>query len=69
MTILDRPFDNHDRIMQTPLHLGDELLRPAPQDQGTGFCLGALFKQVEALSTDLLLLESPTLPKMVRFDI
>lgn len=55
--VLDRAPDDLNRVVQTPLHLGDELLRSAAEDQGARARLRAPFKEVVPLGADLLLLK------------
>lgn len=44
--------------MQAPLHLCDELLRPAAENHRRRLCLGAALKDVEALAANLHLVEA-----------
>ena len=67
--VLDRPFDDHDGIVQTALDLGDELLGPAPQHQGASLGFGTAFEEVEALAANLSLLEALAPAQMLRLDV
>ena len=69
LVVLDSPLDDHDRIMQTPLHLANKLLRPSPQQQRARHRLPAPLKQVEPLPTNLPLLKALTAPEVLRPDI
>ena len=55
--VLDRAPDDLNRVVQTPLHLRDELLGPAAEDQSARARLRAPFKEVVPLGADLLLLK------------
>lgn len=67
--ILDRALNDHNGIMQTSLHLGDELLGSTPKNERARLCLGATLKEVETLATNLPLFEPLASAKMVGLDI
>lgn len=55
--------------MQTPLHLGDKLLRPAPQQQGTRPGALTVLENVEPLAADLAFLEFPAGAEVLVFNV
>lgn len=67
--VLGRPTDDHDRVVQTALDLGDELLGAAAEDERA--CLGrrAVLEQVEPLAADLPLLEPPARAEVLGPDV
>lgn len=67
--VLDRPLDNHDGIVQTPLDLGNKLLRTTTQQQRTRLGALAVLENVEPLPANLPLLESATRTEVLVFDI
>ena len=67
--IPNRSLHDHDGVVQTSLHLGDELLRPAPQDEGARFGLRAALEEIEALAADLTLLEPFAGAQVVVLDV
>ena len=69
VAILDRPFHDHDRIVQTPLNFLDELLRAATKDQGACLRLRAVLEDIVALSTNLLLLKGTARAEMLATDV
>lgn len=62
-------LDDHDSVVQTALHLGNELLGTATQHQGAGLSSGAVGEYVEALSTNLALLEGSAGTEVALLDI
>lgn len=60
--VLDGPPDDLDRIVQTALDLGDELFGATAEDERARAGLGAPFKEVVPLRTDLLLLKDGARP-------
>jgi hypothetical protein len=69
MRVLDRPLDDHDGIVQTPLNLSNELISPTPQDHRARLRLRAAFEQIEPLPSDLPLLKLATPPEMLVLDV
>ena len=67
--ILYRALHNHNSIVQTPLDLRNELLRPAPEHESASFRLGTTLEEIEPLPSDLLLLEALARAQMVRLDV
>jgi len=67
--VLDRPLHNHDRVVQTPLHLRNELIGSTPEDHRACLGLGTILEDVEPLSSDLLLLELPTSSEVLLLDV
>ena len=65
----NRSLHDHDGVVQTPLHLGDELLCTPSQDEGARLGLGAAFEEIEALAADLALLESFAGAEVVVLDV
>lgn len=55
--VLNRPLDNHDRVVQRALDLGDELVCSTTENHRAGLGGVALLKQVEPLASNLSLLE------------
>ena len=69
LVVLDRSLDDHDRVVQTSLHLRNELLGTSSQDQSARLGLRAVLEQVESLSTNLPLLKLATLAQVVWLNI
>lgn len=67
--IPNRSLHNHDGVVQTSLHLRDELLGSPPQDEGARFGLRAAFEEIEALAADLALLETFAGAEVVVLDV
>lgn len=67
--IPNRSLHDHDGVVQTALHLGDELLSPSPQDEGACFGLGASLEEIEALAADLAFLEPFARAQVVVLDV
>ena len=67
--VLDSSLDNHNRIVQTPLHLGNKLLRSAPEHQRTRLRLRAALEEIEALAADLALFEAQAGAEVVGLDV
>ena len=55
--VTERALDDHDRVVETALHLGNELAGTTTQDQGARLGRRAFGEDVVALPTDLTLLE------------
>ena len=53
--VLHSPPHDHDGVVKRPLGLLHELLGTSPQDDGARLALGDSAKDVEPLSTDLLI--------------
>lgn len=69
MRVLDSALDDHDRVVQTPLDLGNELVGSTPQDHRARLGLGATLKEVEPLASNLLLLKLSASTEVLLLDI
>lgn len=67
--VADGALDNHEGVVERALNLGDELLSTTSEDKSAGLGGGAALKEVEALATDLSLVEGLACAEMLGVDV
>lgn len=67
--VAEGTLDDHNGVVQTALHLGNKLLSTSAQDESAGLGGRALGEEVEALSTDLTLLEDTASTQVALLDV
>lgn len=67
--VLESAADDHDRVVEGPLDLVDELLSTAAEEERARLGLRAARKDVEALRTDLALLKECARAEVLRLEV